>query len=176
MVRSGSSRSMGFDLGLADPTACFKRKNRWLFIVPDVCGEGVNALPPLKSNRPSISFKEIEVQHISETVYFPGKPEWKPITISLYDVDTKRTRFHPVFEWLKKLYDVSEKDVIINPSCDEFKKQANLQLLDGCGNVVEEWIYEGIWPQSVEFGDLDMSSSEVVTCDLTLRYDRAYIK
>ena len=31
------------------------------------------------------------------------------------------------------------------------------------------------WEWSIDFGDLDMSLSDVLTCDLTLRYARAYI-
>ena len=61
-------------------------------------------------------------------------------------------------------------------SCDGFKvDQATLNLYDGCGKVIETWIFENAWPQNIEFGELDMTSSEVITCDLTLRYDRAYI-
>ncbi len=52
---------------------------------------------------------------------------------------------------------------------------ATLQLYDGCGCLIEEWKYEHAWPQTVDFGDLEMNNSEFVTADVTLRYDRAYI-
>ena len=79
---------------------------------------------------------------------------------------------------MQQVYDPSEGgESKYKPSCDGFKKRdAKLELYDGCGKILETWVYEGIWPQSVEFGDLDMTSSDVITCDLTLRYDRAYIK
>ena len=54
--------------------------------------------------------------------------------------------------------------------------QASLILYDGCGNKIERWVFENVWPQSAEFGELDMQSSEVVTGDVTLRYDRAYVE
>jgi len=183
MARSGSGRSMGFDFGLEDPNACFKRKNRWLFKIENVSALGVSSLPPSKAARPSLSFKEIEVQHLNETVYYPGKPEWKPITLTLYDL--KKNALNPVFEWLSELYDPRSTSEY-GPSCgtvdpalptDGFKKpQATLELYDGCGTKIETWFFEAVWPQAVEFGDLDMSTSELITCDLTLRYDRAYIK
>jgi hypothetical protein len=56
------------------------------------------------------------------------------------------------------------------------KERATLEMYNGCGDVLETWVFENAWPQAVEFGDLDMSSSDVVTCDLTIRYDRAYIQ
>lgn len=177
MPSSGNGRNMGFDFGLEDPNACFKRKNRWLFKIPDVSADGVASLPPAKAARPNLSFKEIEVQHINETIYFPGKPEWKPITLTLYDLKRSGAgTLHPVFEWLRELYSPRE-NAAYGPSCDGFKKNfALLEMYDGCGKAIETWVFETIWPQAVEFGDLDMSTSELLTCDITLRYDRAYIE
>jgi len=166
---------MGFDFGLESPEACYKRKHRWLFIIPAVSAEGINTLPPSRGARPSLSFKEMEAQHLTETVYFPSKPEWKPITLSLYDIKKPGSKQHPVFEWVKKLYD-PQRDAEWVPSCNGFKKpRCRLELYDGCGNVIERWVFESIWPQAVEFGDLDMSSSDIVTLEMTLRYDRAYV-
>lgn len=174
MPKSGSGRNMGFDFGLENPNACMKRKNRWLFKIPDVSADGISSLPPSKAARPSLSFKEIEIQHITETIYYPGKPEWKPVTLTLYDLKTNA--LHPVFEWLIELYD-PQNDSAYGPSCDGFKKpEATLELYDGCGEKIESWKFETVWPQAVEFGELDMASSDVITCDLTLRYDRAYIE
>jgi hypothetical protein len=159
-------------------TPVSKRKFRWLFKIEGVSAQGVNALPPTKGARPNLSFKEMDAQHISETVYFPGKPEWKPVTLSLYDLKKDK---HPVFEWIKQLYNPQTGKYI--PSCerigqttDSFKKdRATLELYDGCGDVLETWVFENVWVQAAEFGELDMGNSEVLTCDLTLRYDRAYI-
>lgn len=169
--------TMGFDFGLDEPNTCFKRKYRWLLRIPDVSADKINTLPPLKSARPSLSFKEMEAQHTTETIYFPGKPDWKPINLTLYDI---KKPVHPVFEWIKLLYDPrgDEYKFSMHTSPEEsFKKhRAELEVFDGCGNIIETWIYENIWPQNIEFGDLDMTSSEYLTCDLTLRYDRAYIQ
>ncbi len=168
-------RNMGFDFGLNSPLTIFKRKNRWVFSIPNISDETISALPPSKSSRPSISFKEIEAQHLNETIYYPGKPDWKPITISLYDIKKENVEKNPVFDWLIKLYDPQKGK--FSYSCDGFKQQeAILELLDGCGGILEKWKFINVWPQNVEFGDLDMQSSEILTCDLTLRYDRAYIE
>jgi hypothetical protein len=167
-------RRMSFDFGLEKPNACFKRKYRWLFKIEDVSAEGVNSLPPLKSARPSLSFKEMEAQHLNETVYFPGKPDWKPVALTLYDIRKNR---HPVFEWIKRVYD--PQDGTWKPSVTSGKPfkiaSTTLELYDGCGEPIEIWRYEGVWPQTIEFGELEMSNSDVIVCDLTLRYDRAYI-
>lgn len=167
---------MGFDFGMADYGTCFKRKNRWLFIIDGVSADNsLSCLPPSRGARPNISFKELEANHLTETIYYPGRPDWKPLTLILYDIN--RNDKHPIFEWLRLAADFDDNGkVTYKASCDGFKKPiATLELYSGCGDLMERWKYENIWPQSVEFGELDMSSSEVITCDVTLRYDRAYI-
>lgn len=164
-------------LGTLAQNQVFKQKNRWIFYIDGVSGlggsttNGISALPPSKSARPNFSFKELEVQHVTETIYFPGKPDWKPVNLTLYDLKQNQ---HPVFEWVKKVYDPSTGQY--KTSCDNnFKKTGNLCLYSGDGYLLEQWTFENAWPQMVEFGDLDMGVADVITCEITLRYDRAYI-
>ncbi len=177
--------SMGFDFGLEKAEACIKRKFRWLFRVPNISAEGIECLPPLKGARPNINFKEIQVEHLNETIFLPGKPDWKPINLVLYDLKTNR---HPIFTWLKQLYNpcdgtmtspVARLDGMAATSfaaSNAFIKLAYLEVYDGCGEPIETWTFENVWPNNIDFGDLDMGSSEVLTCDLTLRYARAYME
>ena len=171
------ARSMGWDYGngsFMDKDICFKRKYRWMFYINNVCGEGSPCLPPSKSARPSLSFKEMDATHVVETVYFPGRPEWKPINLTLYDVKKKS---NPVIDWLKKTYEVSDRGAKWKPSCKGGIKidVCRIVLYDGVGETLEEWKLENVWPNNIEFGDLDYSQNDVTTIDLTLRYDRAYI-
>lgn len=163
---------MGFDFGLN--TECLKRKFRWLFKIPSVSAEGVNTLPPDKGARPSLSFKEVEAQHLNEIIYYPGKPEWKPINLTLYDLKKNQ---NPVIDWLSEQYNTkSGRWSIGYGGGGEFKKNAVLEMYDGCGEILEQWKFENVWPNNIEWGELDMSDSSYVTIDLTLRYDRAYIE
>ena len=163
--------NMGLSYGLEDSQKCIKIRNRWLFKIPSVSASGVDSLPPLKSARPNLSFKEIQAEHLNETIYFPGKPDFKPITLTLYDLQTNE---NPIFKWLKKLYNPCDGKMQ-TPVDNNFIITATLELYDGCGNVLETWTFENAWPVTWDFGELDMASSEVVTCDLILRYARAFI-
>jgi len=176
-----AKQNMGLFRGFE--TTCFKRKHRWMFSIQDVSGDPAilssNALPPSKASRPNLNFKELEAQHISETVYFPGKPDWKPLTITLYDT---KVNANPVFDWISKYYDpnkgylgYSSSSFPNNTSLAMKISQAYLTLFSGCGTAIEKWVFENVWPQAIEFGELDMGQGDVVTIDLTLRYDRAYI-
>lgn len=174
------ARSMGWDYGdgaLNSPDVCFKRKNRWLFKIPGVSADGgiihSPCLPPFKSGRPGLTFKEMDAQHMNETIYFPSKPEWKPINLSLYDI---KKASNPVMNWIKKTYNVTSDGSYWTPSASGFKiDTCYLELYDGCGETIEQWVFKNVWPNSIEFGDLDMSTADVITIDLTLRYDRAYL-
>lgn len=166
--------NMGLGGGLEKSSVCIKRKFRWLFTVPDICGDTkVNSLPPAKASRPAITFKEVSAEHLNETIFIPSKPEWKPVTLHLYDL---KRPINPVFNWIKQCYDPSEGTW--TPSSVGFKKseEVRLVMLSACGEVVESWKFENAYPQVADFGELDMGNSEYITVDLTLRYDRAYIE
>jgi hypothetical protein len=152
-------------------TGCIKNKNRFLFFIDDVCDDGTKLLPPQKGARPSLTFKEAECQHLNETIYYPMKPDWKPITLVLWDVKKGE---NPVFEWFANLYNPQQGTW--RPSVPDFKRDAKVKLYDGCGNEIETWVFQNAYPQVIEFGELDMGVVDLVTLDLTLRYDRAFIQ
>jgi hypothetical protein len=164
---------MGLNFGLESSGQFCKRKFRWLMKIEGISSDGVNALPPTRSARPQLSFKEMEIRHVTENIYYPQKPEWRPVQLTLYDL--QKNGQHPIFDWLTKCYD-SRSGVWTPVASSTFIKQARLEMYNGCGEIVESWIFEEAWPQAVDFGELDMNNSEIVTCDLTLRYARAYIQ
>lgn len=165
-------------MGLEGDGRYCKRQFRWMFKVEKVIGD-LNCLPPEKSARPNLSFKEMNIQHLNEEVFYPAKPDWKPISITVFDLQLSN---HPIWGWIKECYSVSSNNSTFSePNANKgpdsgFIRQCQLNLLNGCGEVLETWIYEDCWPQSVNFQTLDMTQNGVVMCDLTLRYARAYIE
>lgn len=178
MANCSPGRSMGIYPGLEGAP---KRKFRWLFSINGVCGDqdiaSVDALPPRKSALPQLGWKEESFQHLTETIWYPLKPEWKPVNLTLFDV---RCNKNPVFDWITQsessgpgFYDVQSGT--ITPIVDaQLKRTARIELFDGCGQVIDSWLMENCYPSSVEFGELDMDSSDLITVEISLRYDRAY--
>lgn len=164
--------SMGLQHGLEGTKLCPKRKFRFLFMVPDVSACGSGCLPPSKAARPTLRFKEMEAKHLSEDVFYAAKPDWQPVQLTLYDL--KSSGEHPVFKWIKEMYKPQEGK-LLSPTSGQFIKQIDVQMLDGCGNIIEKWVYEDAWVQSASFSDLDMGSNDICLCDVTIRYARAYI-
>ena len=175
---------MGMQMGLEGDGRFCKRQFRWIFTVDRVIGDlsssgSMDCLPPEKSARPNLSFKEMNVQHLNEEVFYPAKPDWKPITVTVFDLQKSS---HPIWKWLNELYYVDaqtatfkEPNATPGPNVG-FIRQCTLQLFNGCGDVVETWIYDDCWPQSVNFQPLDMTQNGLVMCEITLRYARAYIQ
>ncbi len=165
---------MGMQFGLEGTGQYCKRQFRWVFMVPKVVGDespGANALPPEKSARPSLAFKEMNVNHLIEEVFYPAKVEWKPITITLYDLSRKT---HPVFDWIKEIYN-PDAGTFKPANSGQFIKECYLKMLDATGETIETWTFEDAWPQSVNFQTLDMGTTGVMMCEISLRYARAYI-
>ena len=165
---------MGLQFGLEKGQYC-KRQFRWLFTIPDVTpdsGSGpANVIPPSKSARPDIQFKEMNVNHLIEEVFYPAKPDWKPVNLTLYDLKKPK---HPVFEWIREFYKPLPGELHA-PNTGGFIKECFLTLYDACGEQVETWIWEDAWLQHANFQTLDMADSNIVVCDITLRYARAYV-
>ncbi len=147
-----------------------KRKHRWAFSIQPYVGSQANMLPPTKGARPNVSFNEYSAEHLNEKIYFPGKADWGTVDLTLYD---QKCADNPIFAWMQKIYD--PKQGTYKPSISTgFKTDAQVTLYDGGGNVVEMWVYKNAFPTKIEWGDLDMTSSDAVMVDITLRFDRAY--
>ena len=118
-------------IGWASGTT-FKRQNRFILNIwgvttgniaptkPGVEGEAItdknvgtalrDALSIMiweKASRPSFSFKETEVNHLTETIYFAGRPDWKPLKVTLFDTMVK---LNPVAEWISWVYGITNNE------------------------------------------------------------------
>lgn len=169
-----------------------KQRFRWLFkvdrlIADESASGGITALPPKRGARPNLGWKEQELQHLTESITYPFKPEWKAIQLILYDTYCPTTFGidvqNPIFEWIrstdnflqKGLYFVNETEATWTPIVDaRFKRRGELSLYDGCGHEIEKWIFENCYPSDVQWGELDMEDSQLVTVEIQLKYDRAY--
>jgi hypothetical protein len=165
----------------------FKRQNRFIMYIPGITHTvtGQRAISKVmveeKSSRPNISFKEIEVPHLIETIYFAGRPDWKPLKVTLYDVAND----NPAWDWVKANYAVNSNNnqvsvqykgslTNVGAGGSNFKRTIQIFMLDGCGSAIEAWTYMNAFPTDVEFGETDMTGNDVMKVNLTLRYDRAY--
>jgi phage tail-like protein len=57
------------------------------------------------------------------------------------------------------------------PDALDFRKTVTIELFDKAGNKVKEWELQEAWPASLEIGDLDATSSDVVIESLELAHE-----
>lgn len=172
-------RSMGIG-ALGSDNITFKRKFRWTFQVERSCNGQSQNIPPYfvkVASRPNISFEETEINYLNEKTWIPGKATWETITVTYIDVGVANGTLgsdgpSALYSWLASVYDFTSTCRWQGSRVSDYAAKAILRLYDGCGQVMEEWTLENVWPQSINFGDLDMSSSDTVDIELTLRYSK----
>lgn len=165
--------------GTTFPDLNLNKKFQWFFSINNITDSVTSAsqpLPCIKASRPKLNFREMQAEHLNETITYPSKPEWQSIQISLYQ-RIIGTFENPIFTWLKLQYDPSPTGCSAWYPCIDplsFKPCATLYLYSSCGDIVEEWIFEHVYPQNIDWDELDMAESAVVMVNFTLKYDRAW--
>ena len=144
-----------------------KTKNRFIMYI-----EGVPAYLIKTANRPTITFEEIELDHINVKRYVKGKGAWETLDITLYDPIVP-SGAQAVMEWVR----LHKESVTGRDGYSDFyKKDVTFNVLGPVGDKVEEWTLKGAMIQSANFGDLDWSVSEPAEITLTLRYNYAILQ
>ena len=144
-----------------------KLKNRFVMSI-----DGIPAYLIKTANRPTISFEEVELNHMNVKRFVKGKATWETIEITMYD-PVVPSAAQAAMEWIRLSHEsVTGRDGY----SDFYKKDVNFQVLGPVGDVVEQWTLKGTWIQAANFNDLDFASSEPVDISLTLRYDYAILE
>ena len=144
-----------------------KLKNRFVMSI-----DGIPAYLIKTANRPTISFEEVELNHMNVKRWVKGKATWETIEITMYD-PVVPSAAQAAMEWIRLSHEsVTGRDGY----SDFYKKDVDFQVLGPVGDVVEQWKLKGTWIASANFNDLDFSSSDPVEISLTLRYDYAILE
>jgi hypothetical protein len=155
------------------------------------------------ANRPKKSFEDTKVERINGTVKMPGKPVFDDLSVVFYDAiklkgDTRNNNI-PDFStsdvierWIELIHQPSAGDaygalanfkgwahlhmlepVVLAPG-DEEGGPGQEEPLDPTTAISQTWLYQGIYPKSVEYGALDYSGSDVMEVTVNFSVDRAY--
>ena len=144
-----------------------KVKNRFIMYI-----EGIPAYLIKAANRPSITFEEIELNHINVKRYVKGKGSWDTLEVTLYDPIVP-SGAQAVMEWVR----LHKESVTGRDGYSDFyKKDITFNVLGPVGDKVEEWTLKGAFITEANFNELDYASSEVADIALTLQYDYAILQ
>lgn len=162
---------------LKNPEMIFKRKFRWELAL-NWQGD-TNKIPTYLvklAARPSLTVEETPINFLNGRMYIPGKAEWETLSVTFYDVSyaSASKGQEVLYNWLASVYDFTKPDELKqNSKARGYGGTGILTLYDGCGVGLEKWTLTDLWPTSVNFGDLDYSSSDEVTIEVTLRFSTA---
>jgi hypothetical protein len=160
-----------------------KQKQKWQVtfsnfatLVPGADSRNITAQVKI-FERPNLAFDEIAIHRYNNTAYVAGKYIWEPTSLTVEDDITGlvSTAIQGQLETQQRLIGGDLPSNYMNSAAtgSDYKFGMTLQLLDGNETVVETWIFEGCWIKSSNYGDLDYSSSEAVTIQLSIRFDQA---
>lgn len=156
---------------IGQPDIVFKRKFRWTFEILGFCDNEKNIVPEHFVNvasRPNLAIEETEINHLNAKTWIPGKASWETITVTYMDVAHSEMR--SLWNWLATTYDFTDPVNLRQGEKRDWDATGLLSMYDGCGTLLETWQMQRVWPTAINFGDLDYSSSDVATIELTLRY------
>ena len=150
----------------------FKRKFRWTFRFENICQSLQVPEHFVKmAARPNLTIEETEINFLNAKTWIPGKASWETITLTYYDVATRDNA--NLWNWLASVYNFTNPvSLEMGANRNQYAGRGILVLYDGCGTPLERWQLDDAWPQAINFGELDYSSSEEATIELTLRYSQ----
>jgi hypothetical protein len=156
---------------IGNPDMVFKRKFRWTFEILGFCNNIQNIIPEhfIKSaSRPNLSLEELEINHLNAKTWIPGKASWETITVTYIDV--AHAEMETLWNWLATIYDFTDPVQLSMGTKRDWDATGILNMYDGCGVLLETWQLQHMFPTAINFGEVDYSSSEECTIELTLRY------
>jgi len=121
--------------------------------------------------RPQMQQTAVEVHSYNSIGYYAGKAVWQSISMTVRDdVSNSVSRLvgHQVQKQMNFFQQTSAQ------SGSNYKFQMFIETLDG-GNdaVLEQWILEGCFLESVNYESFDYSTAETMTIEMSIRYDNA---
>jgi hypothetical protein len=183
-AKSDGCKGQPMGLGLlGEANIVFKRKYRWTMKFYTPCKSVIGEHLVKVSSRPNISIEETEINFLHGKMWIPGKATWETISVTFYDIAVKGadTGSNGIYTWLATVYDFTDNTCLNQSSRRGTEDSASkgyagkvaLTMFDGCGTELERWTLGHCWPQAINFGELDYSSSEEATIEVTLRYATA---
>lgn len=144
-----------------------KRNYRWVLAI-----EGIDAFLVASTNRPTVNIGHKKIEFINSYRQIASKLEFQDLSVKLHD-PIAPSGAQQVMEWIRTHYEsVSGRAGY----ADFYKRDVQLKMLDPVGTVVELWDIKGAFITSANFQSLDYTGDEIMTIDLTLKFDNCVLQ
>jgi len=176
-------------------------KRAYRFIV-EVPGLDNAAWYASKVGKPGFSVSESEHTFLNHKFYYPGRVEWEEVSMTLVDpitpdatdqlmsmlgVTTKNGGGASLTGEMgyryPDTYDAAAGTTITKLAATTALGEVVIKQISGdtttapytSTTIVEQWVLKRAWIKSVDFGELDYTSDDLINIELTIRYDWAVI-
>jgi hypothetical protein len=127
---------------------------------------------------PSFDVSEVEHNYLDNKFYFPGRVSWNEVSLTLVDpisVDAVQitNRLLEASGYSVKANESSVKTMSKMQATNIAIKGMTITILSAEGDPIEQWILNNPFIKSAKYGDLDYSSDDLRTVEMTIRYDWA---
>lgn len=129
---------------------------------------------------PAYDVSEVEHNYLDNRFYFPGRVTWNEVSMTLVDpisVDavTQTNKILEDMGYIVKKDETSKKTMSKKNAAatDGPLPAVVISVLNAEGVAIEVWTLNNAFLKSAKFGDLDYSSDDLRTVEMTVRYDWA---
>tara|TARA_Y100000296_G_C5100216_1_gene219545 strand:- start:349 stop:900 length:552 start_codon:yes stop_codon:yes gene_type:complete len=160
-----------------------KRSHRFLLQFDLLGDNGTSQIYARKVNKPAFEIGQSEHKFLGQTYYFPGAVTWNDVSATLVNAATPD--FDAILQALLRAggyvdpNDISGTGNVDNGATlnkiDAVEALGSVRIyeLDGDGNNLGHYELNNAWVKAISYGDLDYSSEDLLTVDITFRYDWA---
>ena len=130
-------------------------------------------------SKPSVDIGETIYKVGNSNLKYPGVATWNDVNVTIVDEKARAQKLYRAL--LNSGYSPSNYNQIDGFSKTAAKKElvegSNflIQQINSEGDIIEEWALYNPWIKSISFSELDYTSDDLSTIELTVAYDFAII-
>lgn len=154
-----------------------KRAFRWYMTFGGSDSNTIETYAIKSVKKPSFAVSEVPHQYGAHTFYFPGRVTWNTIDVTLVDPvqpDHSAILTNMFVDAGYQIPTQASKDMSL--SKEQFNAaigEPTIVQIDAAGHWIEKWHLHNAFFTSVDFGQLDYGTEDLVITSMTLRYDWA---
>ena len=134
-----------------------------------------------KAEKPGFSITEIKHSYLNHNFYYPGRVDWKPISITLVDPVSPDAVANTLSIVTNSGYRLPTSIATTPANTTTISKAGSVhalggvvvQQIDSLGSAIETWTLNGAFITDVGYSGLDYGTDELVELTLKFRYDWA---
>ena len=118
---------------------------------------------------PTVENAVINAEYGNTYMKIKGKTRWNAITITCYSYENMTNE--ELWDYLDKMH--QEIDTGKDHYADDYKKDITIQLLNPKEETVGTWRLVGSFLASINYGQADFGSDEIIQPEISIEYDYA---